>query len=231
MREQRRLEATPDFPKERDRGRPRTAQSRPLRNRHRDGLPRPRAAALPCALWRRARALLLDEVDVDRFLHGAVFDVLRTDPALFRAVRVDGALRTIIWPTSADPPRCPLRSRSLKTERVGQCVRSGPEAAAVCSRGADRDLPLDVELSAAPVLLVPPGWQRVRGLRRGSGRRGVRGAGVVRRLWLLHDAAGDRPDERCGFRDAAGNGRRGGGPTDGVSESAAPPRTSGPCRR
>jgi anaerobic glycerol-3-phosphate dehydrogenase len=42
------------------------------------------------------------EVDVDRFLHGPVFDPLRADPRLFRTVRVDAALGTIVWPTGAD---------------------------------------------------------------------------------------------------------------------------------
>jgi hypothetical protein len=35
-------------------------------------------------------------------LHGPVFDRLRTEPELFRAVRVDAALGTIVWPTGAD---------------------------------------------------------------------------------------------------------------------------------
>jgi hypothetical protein len=42
------------------------------------------------------------EVDVDPFLHGPVFDPLRSDPQMFRAVRVDAALGTVVWPTAAD---------------------------------------------------------------------------------------------------------------------------------
>jgi hypothetical protein len=30
------------------------------------------------------------------------FEQLRTDPAMFRAVRVDASLGTIVWPTGAD---------------------------------------------------------------------------------------------------------------------------------
>jgi Protein of unknown function (DUF2442) len=41
-------------------------------------------------------------VNVDSFLHGPVFERLRTDPAMFRAVRVDATLGTILWPTGAD---------------------------------------------------------------------------------------------------------------------------------
>jgi len=40
------------------------------------------------------------ERDVSPFLHGPVFDPIREDEALFRAVRVEGG--TVTWPNGAD---------------------------------------------------------------------------------------------------------------------------------
>lgn len=42
------------------------------------------------------------ELDLEPYLNGPVFEPLRTDPALFRAVRVDEELGTIVWPNGAD---------------------------------------------------------------------------------------------------------------------------------
>lgn len=41
-------------------------------------------------------------VDLDPYLRGPVFEPLRRDPALFRQVRVDPVLGTIVWPNDAD---------------------------------------------------------------------------------------------------------------------------------
>jgi len=41
-------------------------------------------------------------VDLDRYLHGPIFELLRADPAYFRSVRVDPELGTISWPNGAD---------------------------------------------------------------------------------------------------------------------------------
>lgn len=41
-------------------------------------------------------------VDLEAELWGPVFDPLRDDPQLFRQVRVDEQLGTIVWPNGAD---------------------------------------------------------------------------------------------------------------------------------
>lgn len=41
-------------------------------------------------------------VDLSPCLRGPVFQAIREDPALFRAVRVDRQLGTIVWPNGAD---------------------------------------------------------------------------------------------------------------------------------
>jgi hypothetical protein len=41
-------------------------------------------------------------IDLRPYLRGVVFDPLLRDPNLFRAVRVDPALGTIVWPNGAD---------------------------------------------------------------------------------------------------------------------------------
>ncbi len=41
-------------------------------------------------------------VDLAPFLWGPVFESLREDPELFRQVRVDPQLGTIVWPNDAD---------------------------------------------------------------------------------------------------------------------------------
>jgi hypothetical protein len=40
------------------------------------------------------------DVDIEWLLRGPVFEPLRTDPKMFREVRVDGG--TIVWPNGAD---------------------------------------------------------------------------------------------------------------------------------
>lgn len=42
------------------------------------------------------------DVDLDPLLRGPIFEPLRHDPALFRAVKVDEELGTIVWPNGAD---------------------------------------------------------------------------------------------------------------------------------
>lgn len=42
------------------------------------------------------------ELDLESELWGPVFEPLRNDPALFRQVRVDPELGTIVWPNGAD---------------------------------------------------------------------------------------------------------------------------------
>ncbi len=41
-------------------------------------------------------------IDLGPWLHGPVFEPLRLDEALFRSVRVDPVLGTIVWPNGAD---------------------------------------------------------------------------------------------------------------------------------
>ncbi|MGH9834714.1 MAG: DUF2442 domain-containing protein [Blastocatellia bacterium] len=42
------------------------------------------------------------EVDLELLLRGPIFEPLLRDPELFRAVRVDEELGTIVWPNGAD---------------------------------------------------------------------------------------------------------------------------------
>jgi uncharacterized protein DUF2442 len=42
------------------------------------------------------------QVDLESELWGPVFEPLRQDPKLFREVRVDAELGTIVWPNGAD---------------------------------------------------------------------------------------------------------------------------------
>lgn len=42
------------------------------------------------------------EIDLEAELWGPVFEPLRQDPQLFRQVRVDKELGTIVWPNGAD---------------------------------------------------------------------------------------------------------------------------------
>lgn len=42
------------------------------------------------------------EVNLEPYLWGPVFEPIRNDPALFRAVKVDSRLGTIFWDNNAD---------------------------------------------------------------------------------------------------------------------------------
>ncbi len=42
------------------------------------------------------------EVDLERYLHGPVFEAIRSDPQVFRSVKVDKRMGTIVWPNGAD---------------------------------------------------------------------------------------------------------------------------------
>jgi hypothetical protein len=42
------------------------------------------------------------DIDVEPYLHGPIFEPLRRDPHLFRAVYVDPELGTVVWPNGAD---------------------------------------------------------------------------------------------------------------------------------
>jgi hypothetical protein len=54
----------------------------------------------------RVRLAFTDEttrdVDLDRYLRGPVFDIIRKDRSVFEAVCVDPQLGTIVWPNGAD---------------------------------------------------------------------------------------------------------------------------------
>ena len=42
------------------------------------------------------------DVDLEVYLHGPVFEPIRRDPDVFRALRVDPQLGTIVWENGAD---------------------------------------------------------------------------------------------------------------------------------
>ena len=42
------------------------------------------------------------DIDLEQYLHGPVFDEMRTDPLAFRSLTVDPQLGTIVWPNGAD---------------------------------------------------------------------------------------------------------------------------------
>lgn len=42
------------------------------------------------------------EIDLEPYLHGPVFDAIRSDPAMFRAVKVHSRMKTIYWENGAD---------------------------------------------------------------------------------------------------------------------------------
>ncbi len=41
-------------------------------------------------------------VDLERYLHGPIFESIRDDPVVFRSVRVDKRMGTIVWANGAD---------------------------------------------------------------------------------------------------------------------------------
>lgn len=51
-------------------------------------------------------------IDVGPYLRGPIFEPLVRDPALFRTVRVDPELGTIVWPNGADMDPDVLRRRA-----------------------------------------------------------------------------------------------------------------------
>ena len=42
------------------------------------------------------------EVDLRPYLHGPIFDEIRSDPARFREIVVDREIGTVVWPNGAD---------------------------------------------------------------------------------------------------------------------------------
>lgn len=42
------------------------------------------------------------EIDLQPYLHGPIFEPMRNDPQVFRAVRVDPRIGTIVWDNGAD---------------------------------------------------------------------------------------------------------------------------------
>lgn len=44
----------------------------------------------------------IKEIDLKPYLHGPIFDPIRNDPRIFRAVRVDTRSGTIVWDNGAD---------------------------------------------------------------------------------------------------------------------------------
>ena len=81
----------------------------------------------------RVRLSLTDgsvrEVDLEPYLNGPAFEPLRADPTLFKAVRVDEQLGTIVWPNGADiDPDVLIHGRTLAAlEAPGQTSRAGTE--------------------------------------------------------------------------------------------------------
>ena len=42
------------------------------------------------------------EIDLDRYLHGPIFEDIRNDPIVFRSAKIDGRMGTIYWDNGAD---------------------------------------------------------------------------------------------------------------------------------
>jgi len=42
------------------------------------------------------------EIDLQRYLHGPIFEPIRTDPRMFRSVKVDSRMGTLVWDNGAD---------------------------------------------------------------------------------------------------------------------------------
>lgn len=55
------------------------------------------------------------ELDLEPILWGPVFEPLLSDPELFRQVKVDGELGTIVWPNEADLDPDVLYARATGT--------------------------------------------------------------------------------------------------------------------
>ena len=69
-------------------------------------------------LWLRFSDGETREVDLAEELWGPVFEPLRKDPELFRQVRVDGELGTIVWPNGADMDPVVLRGEAESADRA-----------------------------------------------------------------------------------------------------------------
>jgi hypothetical protein len=42
------------------------------------------------------------EIDLEPYLHGPIFEPIRNDPTMFRSVKVDQRMGTIVWSNGAD---------------------------------------------------------------------------------------------------------------------------------
>ena len=42
------------------------------------------------------------EIDLQRYLHGPIFEPMRADPQVFRSVKVDPRMGTLVWDNGAD---------------------------------------------------------------------------------------------------------------------------------
>jgi len=42
------------------------------------------------------------EIDLERYLHGPIFEPIRNDPKIFRSVKVDPRMGTLVWDNGAD---------------------------------------------------------------------------------------------------------------------------------
>jgi hypothetical protein len=69
-------------------------------------------------LWLRFSDEATREVDLVDELWGPMFEPLREDPQLFRQVRVDAELGTIVWPNGADMDPDVLRGRAEAADRA-----------------------------------------------------------------------------------------------------------------
>ena len=69
-------------------------------------------------LWLRFSDGATRAVDVSGELWGPIFEPLRQDPELFRQVRVDEELGTIVWPNGADMDPDVLRGRAEAADRA-----------------------------------------------------------------------------------------------------------------
>ncbi len=68
----------------------------------------------------------LREIDLDPYLHGPIFEPLREDRKLFRAVRIYPEGETIYWPNGADiAPETLYEESDLLQEQMDQNLKSG----------------------------------------------------------------------------------------------------------
>lgn len=63
------------------------------------------------------------EVDLEPYLYGPIFEPLRNDPALFRSVKVDQELGTIVWDNGADIDPDVLYDATLVPARMAEQER------------------------------------------------------------------------------------------------------------